>query len=168
MLISFSEFCEDFNTNIEQSKGVVVQGIHYSHHPHLESLSGDKFGTGIKGAEHERLSQAKDKRIKDRIYFYNKTKEENPHPESGLGPHVYHTELHKIYDGSKANDTEKANINLYKSIHSENEHNSSNAFESAVIDSGYHGYTNGHMTVVLNHPKVDVKYQGHRFDKKVA
>ena len=43
---------------------------HYSHASDLNHLSGNMSGTGIKGAEQERLKGTTDSRIKSRVYFY--------------------------------------------------------------------------------------------------
>jgi len=160
---SFKQFLNER----EQSKGVSVQGVHYSKKPGLTHLEGRMSGTGIKGAEQSRLQETKDNRIKNRVYFYNHTGGDLPRPEQGLGPHIHTATLHNIYDPSTASDEHRAEVEHHKAKHAVGFHNASNTFESAVVDAGYHGYTNRGMTVVLNHT-VPVSYQGSRFDKKVA
>jgi hypothetical protein len=148
------------------SKGVSVHGIHYSNKSGLSSLDGRYSGTGIKGAEGKRLQWTKDERIKKRSYFYNK----EPHEtlpkthEQGLGPHAHSATLHNIYDPEKAAPEHRQEIRATSQKHVYDGEDDSNAFERAVVDHGYNGYTHRGMTVVLNHDHVPVKYEGHRSD----
>ena len=145
------------------SKGTTVEGIHYSHTAGLTHLSGSKFGSGIKGAEHRRLSEpGVDPRIKSRTYFYNR--DTHKAPESGLGPHVHTATLHRIYNPETASAEHRAEVSQHRQKHIDAGHHPSNAFESAVVDSGYHGYTSNGMTVTLNHDHVPVHYEGHKQD----
>ena len=135
-----------------------VTGIHYSNVSGLSYLSGDKSGTGIKGAEQDRLSTTKDDRIKKRVYFYPKPAEGLPRPESGLGVHFYEAKLHNMYDTTKESDKSVVVTEHAKKRVNAGEH-PSNAFESAVLDSGFHGYHAHNMSVVLGR-SVPVTYKG--------
>lgn len=141
-----------------QEKNDATIGIHYSHQPHLNTLVGGMSGTGIKGAEQERLSQSSDARIKKRIYFYPDQGSNLPRPETGLGTHVYSAKLTNMLDASKNSPellsvTKKAKEYTDKGVHP------SNAFESSVVDHGYSGYKTDLMHVVLN-KDVPVTYKG--------
>jgi hypothetical protein len=162
---NFATFIElsEKDTSEQATKGTTVHGIHYSHKENLSELHGTKFGTGIRSAESSRLADTKDERIKKRNYFYNKKSDgsQTTH-ESGLGPHVHSAVLHNIFDGSKAKDHEAKEVQENKKKHLARGEHAANAFESAVVDSGYHGYTNGNVTIALNHEKIPVHYEGHK------
>lgn len=152
--------------------GHTVQGIHYSHKAGLHELHGGMFGTGLKGAESKRLAETHDHRIKSRVYFYNKQPHHGtnlPQAEGGLGPHVHSATLHGIFHLDHATDEQRAKITEHKQKYLTHPHaDKSNAFESAVVDAGFRGYTNGHVTIVLNHKTVPTKYEGHKFELKKA
>lgn len=153
--------------------GVSVEGVHYSHSPGLTELHGQRWGTGIKGAETERLAFDKDQRLKDRVYFYNRTPNQHlPIPESGLGPHVHTTVIHGVYDAMKASPEEKTAFNEAKKKHMpEGNYSDSDlatAFEKAVVDRNYRGYTNGRITVLMNQKHVPTTYEGLRWQLKQA
>jgi hypothetical protein len=153
--------------------GTSVVGVHYSHSAGLSELHGNRFGTGIKGAELERLSFQNDHRIKDRVYFYNRKPDRHlPIAEAGLGSHVHSSVLHGIYDAMKASPEEKTAFNEAKKKHMPEGHymdsDLATAFEKAVVDRGYRGYTNGHITVVLNQKVVPTTYEGPRWQLKQA
>jgi len=130
------------------------KGAHYGN-AKVDTLNGDKYGTGIRGAERRRLDETGDDRIRRRVYFYV-AKEDGtmPTPEAGLGQYVYTqqfdnilppgAEMSKLYSQANAN---------------------SNQFESAVVDAGYDGYAipNMGMMVVLNH-NAPVEYRGTRVE----
>lgn len=102
---------------------VSVVGVHFSNTPRTE-LRGDKYGTGITGAEAKRLKFA-DPRLKSRISFYidegNGIK-----PEPGLGKARHDVPLNNLYD-AKANPLGLPTKDP-------------NEFEAAVIDAGFDGY----------------------------
>lgn len=133
----------------EESVGSEVRGaIHFGRQGGLTRLSGSSFGTGIKGAEQERLKEATDPRIKKRVYFYLPTGggKQVPMPEIGLGVHVYSADLSGLYNVATA---------------TQNIRGTGNAFESAVLDAGYRGYVNPEQgTVVVLNQDVPVEYLG--------
>lgn len=145
---------------ISESTDESIEGVHYSHTPHLTHLEGERSGTGIRGSEQKRLHDSDDSRIKNRVYFYNKTGHELPKAETGLGPHVHIAKLTNIYNPSTASEEQRSVVEQHKKKYTTGFHNPSNTFESAVLDSGYHGYTNAGMTVVMGQKKVPVKYHG--------
>lgn len=149
----------------EEMEQPTVTGIHYSHKPDLTTLSGSMSGTGIKGAEQERLRQTKDERIKKRVYFYPHTGGESslPRPEEGLGIHTYQAELKNMFDARKHSKETNKIHETAKKYEAEGEH-PSNAFERAVLDHGYKGYHTGNMSVALG-GNVPVKYTGTRIGK---
>jgi len=102
-------------------------GIHYSGQQR-ESISSSHFGTGLSGAEEARVAQARDPRIKQRIYFYVNTGR-GINPEAGVGSHAHRFELTNLYDlhADPLDIVAKYGNDL-------------SAFESAVIDAGFNGY----------------------------
>jgi hypothetical protein len=130
----------------DAGKGQTVAGaVHYGRQAGLTRLSGANFGTGINGAEQERLSQATDPRIKKRVYFYLPVAGGIAQPEIGLGAHVYTADLSGLYDFSKDPIIRGKD----------------NALESAILDAGYKGYINTEQgTAVVLDTNVPVTYQG--------
>ena len=127
-----------------QRGSTVSQAIHYGKQAGLSNLSGSIFGTGIKGAELERLNKpGVDPRIKKRVYFYLPVEGGIPASESGLGGNVYSADLKNMYDPDGSVKGE------------------GNAFESAVLDAGYKGYMNRMQgTAVVLNSDVPVRYLG--------
>lgn len=141
-----------------------VTGIHYGK---LETpaLSGRAYGTGIRGAEAERLKWTKDDRIKRRVYFYIAQEGKGlPRAESGLGPWVYRADLRNMYDPGVS-----PRLDYSKKIDTFSEDGDiANAFESAVVDAGYNGYLNrdARQAVVLNRD-VPVTKLGNRATERI-
>ena len=135
-----------------------VKGVHYGNKL-VDTLLGSMYGTGIRGAERQRLAQSNDPRIKKRVYFYiEKPDGKMPRPESGLGVFVYTQNFGNILSaGEKMSDMyAKSNRDF-------------NTFESAVVNAGYDGYAvpSMGMMVILNHD-VPVNYEGTRDKVKFA
>lgn len=129
-----------------------VTGVHYSKEPNLSSLSGDRYGTGLKGAEAQRLADSRDPRIKKRVYFYLAQPNALPRAESGLGDHVYRQDLpNMLKQGEEMSQ-------LYRAANGD-----LNAFEASILDAGYDGYSVAslNMAVVMNQD-VPVEYLGNR------
>ncbi len=130
-------------------------GVHYGRAAGLTKLAGTSNGTGINGAERERLSQpGVDPRIKKRVYFYLASAEGVlPSPEAGLGPHIYHARLGNIADPLKPEHLAR--------IEAERKAPGANAMESAVLDAGFSGFANREQgTVVVLNRDVPVRYDG--------
>jgi hypothetical protein len=125
----------------------VVGAVHYGKQAGLSMLSGTSSGTGIKGAEQQRLAQPEvDPRIKRRVYFYLPVEGGIPQAEIGLGTNVYAANLSNLYDPSSG---------VLKAP------SEPNAFESFILDSGYRGYINREQgTAVVLNSDVPVKAVG--------
>ncbi len=147
------------------AKGERVTGIHYGRAQGLTRLAGTSFGTGIKGAEQERLSKpGVDPRIKKRVYFYVSTPGGIPAPEAGLGPNVYRAELGGLYDWSKAS---LRDVNAIEARARQIAGDRQNALESAVLDLGYRGIVSDGVAIVLNED-VPVTYIGKKHEHNVV
>jgi hypothetical protein len=119
---------------------ISVIGRHYSTEART-SLNGAYYGTGLKGAERDRLDGSPDPRLKNRIYFYV-DQGAGVRPESGVGGIAHEVRLNNIYDPKTQRLPVKGNFN---------------AFESAVINGGFDGYIapfgNNQAAVVLLGPR---------------
>ena len=138
-------------SSIGRDKGdsAKVEGaIHYGRSAGLSVLSGTSFGSGIKGAEQQRLAQpGVDPRIKRRVYFYLPMEGGIPQAEIGLGANVYTANLSNLYDPS---------IKPMAGLPS-----TPNEMESAILDAGYRGYINREQgTAVVLNSDVPVKAIG--------
>ena len=151
-----------WNEGIAESEGVVLgelqpgaatfKGTHYGN-AKVETLNGDKYGTGIRGAERRRLEDSWDDRIKRRVYFYVQRPDgTNPIPEAGLGQYVYTQQFDNILPQGDVMSR------LYSQANGR-----ANEFESAIVDAGYDGYAIPEMgmMVILNH-NAPVQYKGTR------
>jgi hypothetical protein len=115
-------------------KSVSAEGIHYSKEQR-SALDSSMFGRGMNGAEYERIAQASDSRIKQRIYFYVNSGK-GIRPESDVGGHAHHAYLGNLYD--KTNDPLDLTVGR-----------SANQFESAVLDRGFDGYLSHESGVAI-------------------
>ncbi len=126
---------------------VSAVGIHYSF-AQRQQLSSAAFGSGLPGAELERVAASTDPRIQHRIYFYvNAGRAINP--EAGVGAHAHRAELSNLYDqGADALDLKLGR--------------DANAFESAILDAGFDGYLSHEagIAVQLGQRSTSVKYMG--------
>jgi hypothetical protein len=79
-------------------KGTETQSVltHFSNDPNLQMLDPKRYGTGIKGAEAERLREYPGA-VKDRSYFYM-GEPGTVAPEPGLGVNRYRGEASSLYD----------------------------------------------------------------------
>lgn len=89
-------------------------------------LDGRLYGTGLKGAERQRLAASTDARLRDRVYFYI-DEGQGVTPESGVGGYAHEVELPNLYN-AEANAEGLWNGGDL------------NATESAILDAGYAGY----------------------------
>jgi hypothetical protein len=136
----------------KQEDAVSFVGVHYGNSK-VDTLNGDKYGTGIRGAERRRLDDGWDDRIRRRVYFYVPKEDGTmPLPEAGLGQYVYSQQFDNILGPGPAMSK------LFTKARGD-----SNEFESAVVDAGYDGYAvpSMGMMVVLNH-NAPVNYVGTR------
>lgn len=83
------------------AKGTESQSVltHFSNDPNLQMLDPTRYGTGIKGAEAERLREYAGG-VKDRSYVYL-GEPGTVSPESGLGVNRYRGESQNLYDITK-------------------------------------------------------------------
>ena len=141
-----------------QRQGAVAgEGVHYSREQR-QSLSSSFFGTGLKGAELQRVMQAKDPRIKQRLYFYVNTGR-GIHPEAGVGAHAHKVPLDNLYD------IQADALDLFPAYRGD-----LNAIESAMLDAGFDGYMGQDSGVaVLLGPRTvtNVEYLGARIKPTV-
>lgn len=118
----------NFDQKVQPTDGrlgeVEVEAVHFSRQAR-SNLSGQAYGTGIKGAEAQRLAQATDPRIKERVSFYV-DEGKGVFPEAGVGPFRHELTLTNMYDAAK-------NPLKFPSA-------DSNAFEAAVLDAGFDGH----------------------------
>jgi hypothetical protein len=137
-----------------QPGAVSFKGAHYGN-AKVDTLNGDKYGTGIRGAERRRLDEGWDDRIRRRVYFYIPKEDGTmPTPEAGLGQYVYTQQFDNILPPGAEMSKLYSQANM-----------KSNEFESAVVDAGYDGYAipNMGMMVILNH-NAPVEYRGTRVE----
>jgi hypothetical protein len=109
-------------------------GYHYSNLPDLTQTDVTKYGTGIKGAEADRLNLAD--ALRNRTYFYTNPADR----EAGLGPNQYSAEMTKLYDLTADPDRLKQtarNFNQYQGIIDKNA--ATNAYERMSNQAGYEG-----------------------------
>jgi hypothetical protein len=117
---------------------------HFSGEPSMKVTDPSRYGSGIKGAEAERLAGAPD--IRPRTYFYTG---ENPTPETGLGPFRYGAEadLYNLTEDPlsfralaseslRSPFTSKANPGMVDPMEA------TTAAERLVKEYGYPGYMN--------------------------
>ncbi len=137
--------------------GRSVVGIHYSSEPR-ESLSGDFYGSGIKGAEAKRLDLSDDPRLKKRIHFYV-DRGQGIRPEPGVGANIHAVNLNNLYDISEDPLGLKAAAYADKMVDPSVAFNN---LESAIIDAGFDGIlvpnaqTNNGVAVLLGDKHVNV------------
>jgi hypothetical protein len=142
----------------KQDGALSYEGTHYGK-VQANTLVGRMYGSGIRGAERERLDQSNDSRIKKRVYFYiEKPNGQMPLREAGLGPHIHRQNFDNILGPSPEMNRIS---NLAKG--------DSNKFESLVVDEGFDGYAIPDMgvMVILNHD-VPVKYEGSTAEGKYS
>jgi len=80
---------------VKPNHGTSAELTHFSNEPNLTATDPTRYGTGIKGAESERLGYPG--AVRDRSYFYSGNPERG---EQGLGKHKYHAQAHGLYDVS--------------------------------------------------------------------
>lgn len=114
-----------------------VTGYHWSNIPDLKQTDPAKYGTGIKGAEADRLNMAD--ALRNRTYFYT-----NPESkEAGLGVNQYQAELPNMYNTAQDPDKLNALARLYNNYQSIVDKNAStNAVERIANEAGYEGLVN--------------------------
>jgi hypothetical protein len=146
-----------------EGSGEQVVGVHYSRQQR-DTLSSGFFGTGMKAQERFRIAEAKDPRIKKRLYFYANTGK-GIAPESDVGHHAHSVTLNNVYDMDV--DPKRLYKRLAEGDPYQSPDNLMNDFESGVIDAGFDGYMTrefgkGGAVVLLGAHSVPVQYEGER------
>ena len=124
-----------------------VEAYHFSRQQR-SSLSSGAYGSGLRGAEMERVMRSADTRLRQRVYFYV-NQGTGIRPESGVGGYAHRVTLNNLYDTAKGE---------IKGV--------GNDFESAVLDAGYDGYVvrlpgaQSGQAVLLGAHNVPVEYLG--------
>lgn len=115
----------------------IITGYHWSNKPNLTMTDPAKYGTGIKGAEANRLNMAD--ALRNRTYFYT-----NPESkEAGLGVNQYQAELPNMYNTAQDPDKLNALARLYNNYQGiVDKDASTNALERIANEAGYEGITN--------------------------
>lgn len=126
-------------------------GYHWSNKPDLTQTNPGLYGTGIKGAEAERLSMPG--APKERTYFYT-----NPSlREQGLGSNQYEANLGNLYDPTKDPEKFVSMASLYnKSMGIVDEASKANDWERMIKDAGYSGYVNPYSKSAIMFEPQDV------------
>jgi hypothetical protein len=145
-----------------RQKARTIRGVHYSREAGLTALSGSRFGTGARGAEHQRLRGAEDA-LRNRVYFYiQKEGEQLPRRESVVtGGKVYRTELPNMYDLAADPD---GLVPLARKKAQESGDHVGNELERLVLSNGYGGYFDESMfgdtggAVVLDADEIPVEF----------
>lgn len=151
-----------------QADATSAVGVHYGNVEGLTSLSGRRYGEGIRGVERSRVTDKfADPRLKKRVYFYinygDLSEAQNgklPLPEVGLSNNLYSQQFDNIlFPGPKMSSLqEKAERRAERDQMPFYEQN---YFESYIIDAGYDGYAVPEMgmMVILNH-NAPVDFEG--------
>jgi hypothetical protein len=135
----------------DRPEGLTLTGYHFSQQPR-KVLSSATHGAGLQDANREQFQNAADERLRDRIYFYV-DKGTGITPLPGLGTHAHRTTLTNVYDMNK----DPLGLRKGKSLE---------AFESAVLDSGYDGYldrrdgTQPGVVIMLGKRSITPEYLG--------
>lgn len=165
----------DQGSNAEAARGVVeygqptegsvtAVGVHYSRQERLV-LDGRFHGTGLRGEEARRLAEAKDNRLKSRIYFYVDSGK-GIKPEAGVGSYPHQVKLNNVYDANKTRELQNA---VDKTLTGNDWFS---AFESAVIDAGYDGYLvnfgNQRAAVLIGKHTIDLTQKPEQQEAKLS
>lgn len=119
---------------ITPNNPTAATGYHFSNITDLTRTDPSKYGTGIKGAEDQRLRMAD--ALRNRTYFYT-----NPASrEAGLGPNQYSADMTNLYDVNADPDRLRQlarNYNQYQGI--VDDVAATNAVERMSNQAGYEG-----------------------------
>jgi hypothetical protein len=117
-----------------QEGSVEVTGYHFSQQPR-DTLISDFYGTGLKGAERERLMDPTNSDIRPRIFFYV-SRGNQIRPESGVGAVIHKLTMRNMYDVTEDD------LGIVASTRGKglSEADRSSAWERAVMEAGFDGY----------------------------
>ena len=139
------------------------QLTHFSHQPNLEYLDPARYGTGIKGAEMERLRYTENP-VMDRAYFYTGDPSA-VQKEPGLGVYRYGTRGESLYDITKdplkfrtlAEESSRmpysGNVNPGMTDRPQVQTD----VERMIKEYGYEGLTNPNLGMAITYEKTPVK-----------
>jgi Inorganic Pyrophosphatase/Mannosyl-glycoprotein endo-beta-N-acetylglucosaminidase len=111
---------------------VSVTGYHYSRQPR-NRLSSAFYGTGLQGAERDRLERPDAKDIRPRIHFYVDVGN-GVRPESGVGGSPHKLTMHNLYDANQDP------MGLVRDAQPQGDEPRANAWERAILQAGFDGY----------------------------
>jgi hypothetical protein len=111
---------------------VSVTGYHFSNSPR-QTLISAFYGTGVKGAERERLDRPDARDIRPRIHFYVDTGK-GVRPETGVGGYPHKLEMRNLYDASQDP------LGLVRDAQPQGDEPKANAWERAILKAGFDGY----------------------------
>lgn len=111
---------------------VSAVGYHFGRQPR-ERLSSAYYGTGLKGAERERLDRDDAQDIRPRIHFYVDAGN-GIQPESGVGGIPHRLEMRNLYDVTADP------LGLVRDARPTGDEPRANAWERAVMQAGFDGY----------------------------
>lgn len=142
-------------TDLFESSGETLTGIHFSSKAGLTKLLSSKHGTGITSSERKRAKEYPESFIKNRVYFYS-DKELNSgsvKSEFGANSNRYTAVLKNVYDGdvdplklfTKAKEEEGVVSPLL----------TANLFENLVVEGGFSGYIK--FGIIIYFKDVEVK-----------
>lgn len=105
---------------------VAVTGLHFSRQARA-TVNGAFYGTGLRGAERDRVFNGDDQRLRNRVYFYV-DEGKGVVPEAGVGGVAHSAELSNLYDiGADPLKLAAQGGGV-------------NAIESRILDAGFDGY----------------------------
>ena len=134
--------------NPETAKSTFL--THFSNEPNLTFTDPSRYGSGIAGAESERLKNYSGA-VKDRSYFYTGNPEQVK-PEPGLGAYKYISEANNLYDISQdplklRTLAQEANRTPWRSnVNAGQTYNVESDLERLIKEHGYQGYMTGDVT----------------------
>lgn len=133
-----------------RANSVSAVGVHYSQKPRA-TISSSYYGTGLRGLERERLSDPRNKDIRDRIYFYV-DKGNGIMAEAGVGGVQHVVKLNNLYD------VLKDPLEIVKRAKGETAQDRSNNWERGIMKAGFDGYLlndklglNGYAVLIGKH-----------------
>jgi hypothetical protein len=147
-----------------QEGSVSAVGVHFSKQARPLLVSA-MYGTGMRGAENARLSDATD--IRPRIYFYV-DKGNGIRPEAGVGgvPHVI--QLNNLYNATEDKD------GIVKNNRGKTVHEAGNNLERSIVKAGYDGYLSldpllsQGFAVLLGKHNIETNIGGAKLNKKYS
>lgn len=111
---------------------VAANGWHFSKQ-HRPVLSSHAYGSGMRGAESNRLAEPGNKDIRNRLYFYV-DQGAGVRPEDGVGGEAHGVRLQNLYD------TDADPLGIVKNVRGPSPEDRANSIERSVMQAGFDGY----------------------------